>query len=197
MPFTNLKGITILYGEEGTGKSIICLELAKDELNKNNKVLYLDTENNFSIERFKQILKDNEKFSNIFILKLKNIREQQDQIKNLYYLIKKFNPSLIIIDTICSHYKRLYKHKSDLAKAMLYSQLKILKEISNSIPIIITSQVYEDFSTKQTKMIAEKILTKFSDKIIKLQKNPRRIITEMPDKKINSFEISGNGITFI
>jgi len=197
MPFTNLKGITILYGEEGTGKSIICLELAKDELNKNNKVLYLDTENNFSIERFKQILKDNEKFSNIFILKLKNIREQQDQIKNLYYLIKKFNPSLIIIDTICSHYKRLYKHKSDLAKAMLYSQLKILKEISNSIPIIITSQVYEDFSTKQTKMIAEKILTKFSDKIIKLQKNPRRIITEAPDKKINSFEISGNGITFI
>lgn len=197
MPFTNLKGITILYGEEGTGKSIICLELAKDELNKNNKVLYLDTENNFSIERFKQILKDNEKFSNIFILKLKNIREQQDQIKNLYYLIKKFNPSLIIIDTICSHYKRLYKHKSDLAKAMLYSQLKILKEISNSIPIIITSQVYEDFSTKQTKMIAEKILTKFSDKIIKLQKNPRRIITEAPDKKINSFEINSNGIIFI
>jgi len=197
MPFTNLKGITILYGEEGTGKSIICLELAKDELNKNNKVLYLDTENNFSIERFKQILKDNEKFSNIFILKLKNIREQQDQIKNLYYLIKKFNPSLIIIDTICSHYKRLYKHKSDLAKAMLYSQLKILKEISNSIPIIITSQVYEDFSTKQTKMIAEKILTGFSDRIIKLQKNPRRIITEMPDKKINSFEINSNGIIFI
>jgi DNA repair protein RadB len=196
MPLNNLKGLTIIYGASGSGKSSFCLEIAKKELNENNKVLFLDTENNFSIERLQQILNNKEKLKSIFVLKIKNIREQQEKIKNLTALIKKINPSLIIIDTISPHYKRLFKHKPDLAKAMLFSQLKILKQISYSIPILITNQVYEDFSNKKIKMVAKNTLTKFSNRIIKLEKSPRKMITEKPIKKINSFEITQQGIIF-
>ena len=47
--------ITTIYGPAGSGKTILCLLCSVNMTRNNKKVIYVDTENNFSIERLKQI----------------------------------------------------------------------------------------------------------------------------------------------
>ena len=47
-------GINLVYGEAATGKTTLALMLACD-FSKFSKVIFIDTENGFNFERFKQI----------------------------------------------------------------------------------------------------------------------------------------------
>ena len=47
--------ITTIYGPAGSGKTNLCLLCAMNTSRSRKKVIYIDTENNFSVERFKQI----------------------------------------------------------------------------------------------------------------------------------------------
>ena len=49
--------ITLLYGEAGSGKTNLCIQLARNVLKKDKIVLYLDAEG-ISPERVKQIFGD-------------------------------------------------------------------------------------------------------------------------------------------
>ena len=65
---------------------------------------------------------------------------------------------------------------------MLGKQLSILKEISKTIPAIITSQVYSNMENSSN-LLARETIKKYSDKIIKLEKNPRNMIIENTKKQ--------------
>ena len=144
----NYKGLTTLYGEGGSGKTTLCMLAAIEQALNNKKVLYLDTEINFSADRFEQILNNRNKecIKNILVLKIKNFNLQHTQIKTLEGIK---NISLIIVDSITHHYRRLYSREPEIARAMLGKQLSILKEISKTIPIIITSQVYSNMENNK------------------------------------------------
>ena len=187
----NYNGLTVLYGEGGSGKTTLCLLAAIEQALNNKKVLFLDTEINFSTERFDQILKDRNKecVKNFLVLKIKNFNLQHTQIKTLEGIK---NISLIIVDSITHHYRRLYSREPEIARAMLGKQLSILKEISKTIPVIITSQVYSNMENSSN-LLARETIKKYSDKIIKLEKNPRNMIIENT-KKTTGFEIVGDGI---
>ena len=47
--------ITTVYGPAGSGKTNLCILVAINASRIGKKVIYVDTENNFSVERFKQI----------------------------------------------------------------------------------------------------------------------------------------------
>src|SRR3989344_9108382 len=47
--------ITTVYGPAGSGKTNLCILCAMNMAREGKKVIYIDTENNFSVERFKQI----------------------------------------------------------------------------------------------------------------------------------------------
>ena len=184
--------ITTIYGEAGSGKSTICLLAAIEQALNNKKILFLDTEKNFSTERFEQLLNNRNKecIKNILVLKIKNFNLQHTQIKTLEGIK---NISLIIIDSINHHYRRLYSREPEIAKAMLGKQLSILKQISkNNIAILITSQVYSNMNNG-VQAVGKEILIKFSKSIIKLEKNPRVLIDET-NKKQNNFKITNEGI---
>ncbi|MEW6063327.1 MAG: ATPase domain-containing protein [Nanoarchaeota archaeon] len=182
-----------IYGEAGTGKTTLSLIIAINKLKNNEKVIFLDTENSFSVERFKQLANNNlGLLDNLILIKAKNFKEQQEKIRLIKDLAKKTKISLIIIDTLSPHYKRLVKHNPDLANSMLNSQVRILKE--TNIPLIITNQVYSNMNGS-TKLIAENIIKNYCDDLIKLQKNPRKIIINS-NKEI-SFEIKNDGVYFI
>ena len=187
----NYKGLTTLYGEGGSGKTTLCMLAAIEQALNNKKVLYLDTEINFSADRFEQILNNRNKecIKNILVLKIKNFNLQHTQIKTLEGIK---NISLIIVDSITHHYRRLYSREPEIARAMLGKQLSILKEISKTIPIIITSQVYSNMENSSN-LLARETIKKYSDKIIRLEKNPRKMIIETTNKT-TSFEIVGDGI---
>ena len=58
-------GCTLIYGEGGSGKTTICLLASLERAIKNKKVLFLDTEANFSAERFQQLSKNKDCIKNI------------------------------------------------------------------------------------------------------------------------------------
>ncbi|MGD9963539.1 MAG: ATPase domain-containing protein, partial [Thermoplasmata archaeon] len=49
--------ITLLFGEAGTGKTNICLQVARNVASQGKKVIYIDTEG-VSLERLRQICAD-------------------------------------------------------------------------------------------------------------------------------------------
>ncbi len=186
------ENITAIYGPASTGKTTISILSAYNQIKEGNKTIYIDTENSFPLERFWQISNsDNKSLDNLILLKAKNFLDQHEKIKLLPEICNKTKISLIIIDSLSSHYRRLVKHKPDFANGLLISQLKILKSLN--IPIIMTNQVYE---LDGIKMVGHSIVSKFTDNIIELKKDPRI----MNIKKLNKgvlFEITNDGIKFL
>ena len=189
------KNITSIYGEAGAGKTTLCLLSAIEYSLNNKKILFLDSENNFSTERFMQLLNNRSKecLKNILILKIKNFNLQHTQIKSLESIK---NIDLIIVDSMTHYYRRLYNKEPEIAKAMLGKQLSILKSISVKIPVIVISQVYSNMENK-IMPLGKDILKKYSDILIKIEKSPRKIIIEKPVKKETKFEIINEGIKLI
>ena len=62
--------ITTVYGPAGSGKTILCLLCAINVARKGKKIIYIDTENSFSLERLKQIALDYKKVLDKIILKI-------------------------------------------------------------------------------------------------------------------------------
>ena len=178
--------LTLIYGKPSTGKTTLALLAIQGQTKYNKKVIYIDTENGFSLERLKQLNhKINDYLKNIIVLKPNSWEEQEKIILNLP---KK--ASLIIIDTIGNFY-RDEKNKTK-ANESLIKQLTKLKEINNTnIPIIIINQVYTDMEGK-TIPVSRNIITNFSKNIIKLENNSKRILVY--NKKEFDFKIEERGI---
>ena len=68
-----IKGINLIYGESATGKTTLALQESLRFAKENKRVLYVDTENGFSVERLKQ-MDDNyrEALNKIFLVQPKN-----------------------------------------------------------------------------------------------------------------------------
>ena len=187
------RGVTAMYGEAGSGKTTLCLLATISQALQKKKVLFLDSESNFSTERFEQLLnkKDKDCIKNILVLKIKNFNLQHTQIKNLESVK---GVSLIIVDSITHYYRRLYRREPEIAKAMLGKQLSILKKISeNNIPILITSQVYSNMKD-DVLPLGKDILERFSKTIIKLEKTPRKVVVKKPKTIECNFKITNEGI---
>ncbi len=186
-------GITAIYGEAGSGKTTLCLLASLEQALNNKKVIFLDAEINFSTERLNQLLENKNKdcIKNILVLKIKNFNLQHTKIKNLENVK---NVSLIVIDSLTHYFRRLYRREPEVAKGMLAKQLSILNKIAKSnIPILITSQVYSSMENEIIPLGYDSI-KKFSSTIIKLEKNPRKIKIESPNKKETNFKIISDGI---
>lgn len=185
------KGVNCVYGVVGSGKTCFCLTHLVDVLKDKGKVVYLDTENSFSIERFKQIAGEdyNGLLDNLFIFKIKSFKEQQNVIKKLNEFVKHSKASLVVVDSISYYYRRLFNKERNLAVAMLTSQLRILGGLG--IPVLITSEVFTDFRTNLIKAVSHDILKKRAN-MIYLRKSKREIISASRNRY--RFEIGESGI---
>ena len=168
----NKQEISLIYGAAGTGKTTFCY-IASVKKTNNGKVIFVDTEDGFSLERFEQIAGENYKklLDSMLVFRVNSFKDQQSKIKNLLNIIKKTKVSLIIIDTMSSYYRRMVKSKPELANKMLNSQLRILKYIAIQIPVIITSQVYTDIENNKISLVGSNIVKNYHKNLIKLQKN--------------------------
>ncbi|MBS3072836.1 DNA repair and recombination protein RadB [Candidatus Pacearchaeota archaeon] len=207
--------ITTVYGPAGSGKTNLCLLAAVSQAKKGSKVVFIDTEGGFSIDRFKQISGEEDSLSNILILKPTNFDEQKKAFDTLLKTIKSStNVSLIIIDSITMLYRLELSEKEENKIKELNSelsrQLRTLSEISRNrnIPVIITNQVYysflseEEFQSgkqKEVNMVGGDILKYWSKCLIELQNNKgkRKIVLKkhrsLPEKEME-FVIDNKGI---
>ncbi len=211
--------ISTLYGPGGSGKTNLTLLVAVSQAKKGNKVIYMDTEGGFSIDRIKQLLSKNPEvfedvLKNILLLKPTSFEEQELDFGKLLKYVKKGDITLIIIDSIAMLYrlelgdaiKTGEDEKIKEVNRKLARQLRTLNEIARkqNIPVIVTNQVYSEFKNipdkeKQFSMVGGDLLKYWSKCLIELQnyKGRRKLILRkhrsLPEKELN-FEITATGI---
>lgn len=214
--------ITTIYGPGGSGKSNFCILVATSQARKGNRVIFIDTEGGFSVDRFKQIhggeKEDTEKsLQNIFLLKPTSFEEQEKSFEQMLKYVNKENVSLIIVDSIAMLYRLELgeaintsdNDKISRVNRKLGNQLRTLNEISRkqNIPIVVTNQVYSNFTPnledknfeKRVSMVGGDLLKYWSKCLIELQNNygKRRLVLKkhrsLPNKDMN-FEIVDAGI---
>jgi len=210
--------ITTLYGPAGSGKTNLCMMAVVSQAKKGNKVIFMDTEGGFSIERFKQLAGEDYKnyLENVLLFKPVSFDEQK---KAFSQLLKELNKAgLIVIDGMTMLYRLelgdAIQNKDDSkireVNRELAKQLRILSEISRTreIPIIITNQVYSEFQSeeefmagkeKTIRMVGGDLLKYWSKCLIELQNNKgkRKLILRkhrsLPEKELD-FVIENSGI---
>lgn len=202
--------ITTIYGPAGSGKTVLCILCAMNVAKSGKKVIYVDTEGGFSVERLRQICSsirwDYKKvLENIIFLKPTSFEEQKKAFEKLKGLVND-RIGLIVVDTIAMLY-RLELGKSEEIHDVnreLGRQIAYLTEIArkNNIPILITNQVYADFDEKDKVNIVGGDILKYGSKcLIELQITPnnnRRAILRkhrsLAEQKEILFKIVEGGI---
>ncbi|WP_292478287.1 DNA repair and recombination protein RadB [Methanothrix sp.] len=142
--------ITELYGESGSGKSNIVLQLAVAAVTRGLKVIFIDTEG-FSAERFKQIAGPGaaEMAKKIIIFEPMSLEQQAMAIREASKIVSR-DVGLVVLDSATSLYRMLLEAEdSRPARRALTVQLSELQEIArrHSIPVVITNQVYTDIES--------------------------------------------------
>ena len=177
--------ITTLYGPAGSGKTNLCLIAAANLAAQGKKVIFIDTEGGFSVERLKQLTSE-EVMRNILLLKPTNFDEQRDAFNKLLEELK--NAGLIVVDGMTMLYRlelsaassTKNEEKVRAINGALARQLRILSEVARkkNIPVIVTNQVYADFARQEEKeeqetekihMVGGDLLKYWSKCLIELQ----------------------------
>ncbi len=180
--------ITTIYGPAGAGKTVLCMLCAINVARGGKKIVYIDTEEGFSVDRLRQITgstrTDHLKIlNNIIFLKPTTFEEQKKCFERIKELVTE-KIGLIVVDTIAMLY-RLELGKSEDPQQInreLGRQIAYLTQIARikNIPILIANQVYSDFEEKdKVNMVGGDILKYGSKCLLELQITPsgnRRVI---------------------
>ncbi len=173
--------VTTIYGPSGSGKTNLCIISATDVARKGKKVIYIDSEGGFSVERLKQIAPNNYKqlIDKMIFLRPTNFDEQRNAFGKLSRIVDD-DTGIIIVDTISMLYRLEIGKTEDVytVNKDLGSQLSYLNEIARrkNIPVVVTNQVYASFEEKETiRMVGGDILKYGSKCWIELEKGRKGI----------------------
>ena len=163
--------ITTIYGPAGSGKTNFCLLASVSQAKKNNKIIFIDTEGGFSVERTRQLVGEDKEeikriLKNIILLKPTSFDEQEKAFNTLLKEIQKQKSKqqigLIVVDGMTMLYrlklaeareKEAIDRENEIKKinSKLAKQMRILAEIARKkeIPVIVTNQVYSEFLSEE------------------------------------------------
>ena len=138
------EAITNIYGPPGSGKTNIVLATALAVCESGKKVIYIDTEGSFSLERFEQLGGTEKHLKNIKFIQVHSWAEQHRALKDIEKIVDK-SVGLIAVDSMVALYRLELDEKNfQQINKELATQYSILSRITRTehIPIIITNQVY-------------------------------------------------------
>ncbi len=202
--------ITTIYGPAGSGKTVLCLLCAINVTRSNKKVVYVDSEGGFSLERLKQISssinQDYKKIlDNIIFLRPTSFADQKKSFEKLKSIVNE-KIGLIVVDTIAMLYRLELGKSEDVMEVNreLGRQIAYLTEIARNkkIPVLVSDQVYTNFDERDKVNIVGGDILKYGSKcLIELQITPngnRRAILKkhrsMQEEKEIIFKIVEGGI---
>jgi len=199
--------ITTIYGPSGSGKTNLVVMAAVTAAKSGKKVIYIDTEGGFSIERLKQITTEHKNvLQNILFLQPTTFEEQKKDFEKLKNLVND-KIGLIIVDTIAMLYRLTRVDNIQEINRELGIQIGYLTEIARKkkIPILVTNQVYTSFESRdKINMVGGDLLKYGSKCLIELQAGhtgKRRAILRkhrsIAGEKETWFRIQNKGITNI
>ena len=173
--------ITTIYGPAGSGKTVLCLLCSINMAINGKKVVYVDSEGGFSLERLKQIASHvnydyGKLLDKIIFLKPTSFAEQKRSFEKLKDIVND-KIGLIVVDTIAMLYRLELGKSEDAQEANreLGRLISYLTEIARkkNIPVLITNQVYADFDDRDKINIVGGDILKYGSKcLIELQITP-------------------------
>jgi DNA repair protein RadB len=212
--------ITMIAGAPGCGKTNFCFLVSCSQAKKGKKVIFMDTEGGFSVERIKQLAGEDyeEILKNIFLLEPTSFEEQKKIFIKLLEKVKKEQIGLIVVDGMSMLYRLELgeMNKSEESNKIreinreVAKQMRALAEIARKqkIPVIITNQVYSSFlseekwkngAERETNIVGGDLFKYWSKCIIELKggSGKRRAVLlkhrSLPQKEL-SFEIFNEGV---
>lgn len=199
--------ITNFYGPSATGKTNICLAAISSAAGKGKKVIYIDTEGGFSLDRFEQICNSTSKkfLEKIIFLEPKNWQEQVEQFEKLEKICAKEDVGLIVVDSVVALWRiSITEANATEINRQLATQLSLLSKLARerAIPVLITNQVYSDIETGKIELSSRNIVKWWSKNLVELMHAGRtscriaRIAKarSLPEDKTIEFEITGDGL---
>lgn len=212
--------ISMIAGPPGSGKTNFVILAACSLARKGKKVLFIDTEGGFSVERVRQIVGEgySDILNNILLLEPTSFNEQKNIFEKLLLTIKKEHAGLIVVDSMAMLYRlelgdAMSENDSEKIKEVnreVAKQMRTLAEIARkqNIPVLVTNQVYADFLSEEEIMkgverkiniVGGDLLKYWSKCILELKKegNKRKVVLlkhRSLEEKEMSFEIKDKGI---
>ena len=197
--------ITLLFGEAGSGKTNICLQVASMVASSGKKVVYIDTEG-VSLERLKQIAGEGyeEVMKNTLFFEPHNFEDQEKFVEKAVRLAESsLEVGVIMLDSATIHYRLTRNDEEKGVRKSLSPQLAKLLAAARSkdIPIILTSQVYTDIEKGTFEPLGGHVLLHNAKAIIRLDKvgtNTRRAVIikhrHLEEGRRADFKLTKNGV---
>lgn len=169
--------VTLVYGEAETGKTSLAIQCAVSATRLGYKVIFIDSDGNFSPRRLAQIASHdlNEVAPKITLIQPTTFQEQALAIDRLdQYLTPQVR--LIVVDTITSLYRAEFDRTKDKTFKMnreLGRQLAILAQTARTrkLAILITSQVRSAFldGLPTIEPVATRVVKFWSDTVLNMK----------------------------
>jgi len=162
--------VTLLYGEAGTGKTNICLQMAYNVARSGKKVAYIDTEG-LSAERIKQIFTDESFAKDILIFSAHNFDEQGYGITQAARQAESADAvGLIIVDSMTMFYRLRSDDSSVRAELTRQTEILLNTARKNNVAVLITSQVYTNIGTGTFEFLGGHVIHHNAKTIIRVEK---------------------------
>lgn len=150
------QSITEVYGEFGSGKTQVALQLAvnaqlpPEDGGLDRNVVFIDTEDTFVPERVRQManakdLDPDETLENILVGRAYNSDHQMLLVDKAANLVRENDAGLVVVDSLTAHFRSDYVGRGQLAERQqkLNKHLSTLQRISASqnAAVVLTNQV--------------------------------------------------------
>jgi DNA repair and recombination protein RadB len=185
--------VTLVYGEAATGKTNLALQASAHTARNGGKVIYVDSDQSFSHQRFGQIAPEiDEQSHNIVIFSPDTFSDQTKIIDNLekYVVV---NTCLVVVDSVTTLYRATLATTEErfALNRELNRQLACLKSLANthSIVVLVTSQVHARINTQigGVEPVARRTLFHWPQTIMRIEstakRNVKRIVVERSHSK--------------
>lgn len=166
--------LTLLFGEGGTGKTNLCLQVARNVARAGRKVVYIDTEG-VSLERLRQICgEDFERvLREVLFSQVYTLPEQERHVTKAAKLAGT-NPEvgLIVLDAATTHYRLTGEEERAEERHSLTRQVTTLMGIARKrdLPVLVVSQVYTDFETGRFEPLGGHMMTHNAKDILRFER---------------------------
>jgi DNA repair protein RadB len=169
-------GLTQLYGEGGTGKSILALSAAIAVARSDRWVFYIDTEG-LSVDRLSAMSGDDpEPILKRFLLSSpKDADEQETAVRTACTLAREGRRpvGLVVLDSATLYYRlTLNTGEEDEARTQLLRELADLLALSlgSQVPVLFTNQVFRNVATGTLDPIGGPFVNHVSKTILRMDR---------------------------